>query len=89
MLYPAELQGLEVFRCALKRFPIAAGNYDNCHNTRKAFLSTRNKPTKPYPEFPPFAHPNGQWAKKIQGKTDDSGMWEDTETALHVFLDRI
>ena len=27
--------------------------------------STKLKPNKPYPEYPLFAHVNGQWRRKI------------------------
>jgi hypothetical protein len=29
--------------------------------------STMTKPSKPTPDFPLYAHRNGQWAKKIKG----------------------
>ncbi len=34
------------------------------------------KPGKPYPSYPLFAHGNGYWAKKIQGKLRYFGRWD-------------
>lgn len=44
--------------------------------------STRRKPSKPYPEFPLFAHNNGQWCRKIRGKLYSFGKWDDSTAAL-------
>ena len=40
------------------------------------------RPAKPTPEFPLFAHGNGQWAKKVGGKLMYYGPWSDPDTAL-------
>ena len=47
------------------------------------------KPWKPYQEFPLFAHQNGQWAKKIQGKQWFFGVWADPDVGLRKYLDEV
>jgi integrase len=46
----------------------------------------RKPPKKPYPEFPLFAHPNGQWCKKIKGRHEYFGRWDDPDAALDKYL---
>lgn len=47
-----------------------------------ANLSTRtaqsnvDKPSKPYPAYPLYAHTSGRWAKRIRGKIHYFGKWE-------------
>jgi hypothetical protein len=40
------------------------------------------RPAKPTPDFPLFAHGNGQWAKKVKGAFRYYGPWADPNAAL-------
>lgn len=42
----------------------------------------QSKPAKPHPDFPLFAHNNGQWAKKVRGDLHYFGKWDDPQKAL-------
>jgi integrase len=44
-------------------------------NRKRSTGKTSNRPAKPYPEFPLYAHPLGYWSKKIKGKIIHFGRW--------------
>jgi hypothetical protein len=48
----------------------------------------KQKPTKPHPDFPLYAHASGRWAKKIRGETRFFGPWEDPEGSLERWLEQ-
>jgi integrase len=47
---------------------------DNFSSKRQSRKAT-NRPKKPYPGFPLYAHPLGYWSKKIRGKVHHFGRW--------------
>jgi len=48
----------------------------------------KNKPNKPYPDFPLYAHATGRWAKKVKGKLHYFGSWDDPQSALQKWIEQ-
>jgi integrase len=48
----------------------------------------KEKPAKPYPDFPLTAHPSGVWCKKIKGRLFYFGPWDDPDGALAKYLEQ-
>jgi integrase len=46
------------------------------------------KPSKPYPEYPLFAHATGRWCKKIRGRLVYFGPWSDPDAALARYVEQ-
>jgi len=44
------------------------------------------RPGKPYPGFPLYAHNSGKWARKVRGRIYYFGRWEDPDAALREYL---
>jgi len=55
--------------------------------TTPARVKAKQKPNKPYDGFALFAHPNGQWAKKIKGRIYYFGGWADPDAAIKKYID--
>lgn len=54
----------------------------------KSTTKRQGKPGKPRSDFPLYAHRNGQWAKKIRGRTHFFGVWDTPDDALEKYLDQ-
>ena len=50
--------------------------------------SNSDKPSKPYTDYPLYAHSNGQWAKKIRGRVHYFGPWSEPQKALDRYLEQ-
>ncbi len=57
-------------------------------NNTKTSINKSPKPEKLSSGFPLFAHQNGQWAKKIQGRLRYFGAWADSVAALQKYAEQ-
>jgi len=48
---------------------------DKSTSPKRSRKSAKNRPAKPYPDFPLYAHPLGYWSKKIRGTIRHFGRW--------------
>jgi hypothetical protein len=48
----------------------------------------KQKPEKPYPDFPLTPHNSGRWCKKIRGQLHDFGKWDNPEAALNRYMEQ-
>jgi hypothetical protein len=72
---------------ALKRFrDFESGKTPKRTRKRRRDASHAEAPSKPYPEFPLFAHATRRWAKKIRGQLHYFGPWSDHDGALAKYL---
>lgn len=46
----------------------------------------RERPKKPHKDFPLTPHPTGRWCKKVRGKLEFFGKWDDPQAALEKWL---
>ena len=52
-----------------------------------ASQGSTERPAKPRPDFPLFAHATGRWAKKIRGKLHYFGKWADADATLRRYVE--
>jgi integrase len=74
---------------ALKRYrDFAAGKTPKKRKHGKPKPADPDRPSKPYPEFPLFAHATKRWAKKIRGQLVYFGPWGNPDAALAKYLEQ-
>jgi integrase len=61
----------------------------NCKSKHKQSKYRRQKPQKPTPDYPLYAHLSGQWARKFGRQTKYFGPWDDPEGAERAYQDYV